>query len=47
MVGALRDRQDASGISLTNDTPARQAFRFSIAYLFLLFAALAADRLVG
>ena len=41
----LRDRQDSAGVSLTNDAPARAAFRFSIAYLFLLFAALAVDRL--
>jgi heme o synthase len=43
----LRDSQDEAGVSQTNDTPARNAFKFSIAYLFLLFAALAADRLVG
>jgi len=43
----LRDRQDAAGVSLTGDAPARAAFRFSIAYLFLLFAALAVDRLAG
>ena len=43
----LRDRQDAAGNSLTNDAPARAAFRYSIAYLFILFAALAVDRLVG
>ena len=42
-----RDRQDAAGVSLTNDTPARTAFKYSILYLFLLFAALSADRLVG
>ncbi|MDE2006988.1 MAG: heme o synthase [Rhodospirillales bacterium] len=42
----LRDRQDAAGVSLSNDAPARAAFRFSLAYLFLLFAALAVDRLV-
>jgi protoheme IX farnesyltransferase len=42
-----RDRQDAAGVSLTGDAPARAAFRYSIAYLFLLFAALAVDRLVG
>jgi len=45
-VRVLRDRQDAAGVSLTHDAPARAAFRFSIAYLFLLFAALAVDRLV-
>ena len=42
-----RDRQDADGTSLTNDRPARAAFKFSILYLFLLFGALALDRLVG
>jgi protoheme IX farnesyltransferase len=41
------DRQDASGVSQTNDAPARMAFKFSILYLFALFAALAVDRLVG
>jgi len=43
----LRDEQDATGVSRTNDAPARAAFKFSIAYLFILFAAVAADRLVG
>jgi protoheme IX farnesyltransferase len=43
----LTDRQDESGISLTNDSPARASFRFSIMYLFLLFAAFAIDRLLG
>jgi len=41
------DRQDASGVSLTGDMPARVAFRYSIVYLFVLFAALAVDRLTG
>ncbi len=41
-----RDAQDAEGRSLTNEAPARAAFKFSIIYLFMLFAALAADRLV-
>ncbi|HLJ05699.1 MAG TPA: heme o synthase [Acetobacteraceae bacterium] len=41
------DRQDAAGVSLTNDAPARMAFKFSIIYLFVLFAALAVDRLAG
>jgi protoheme IX farnesyltransferase len=40
------DRQDASGVSQTNDAPARMAFKFSILYLFALFAALAVDRFV-
>ena len=43
----LRDDQDAAGVSLTGDAPAKAAFKFSIAYLFILFAALAADRLTG
>ena len=41
------DRQDATGESLTHDAPARAAFKFSIAYLFILFAALAIDHFVG
>jgi protoheme IX farnesyltransferase len=43
----LRDRQDASGISLTGDRPARLTFRYSLAYLAAIFVALAADRLIG
>ena len=43
VIRVARDRQDATGISLTNDAPARAAFKFSILYLFLLFAALAVD----
>jgi protoheme IX farnesyltransferase len=43
----LRDQQDEAGVSQTNDAPARAAFKFSIVYLFVLFAALAADRLLG
>jgi protoheme IX farnesyltransferase len=43
----LRDRQDAAGVSLTNDAPAKAAFKYSILYLFVLFAALAVDRLAG
>ena len=42
-----RDVQDAAGNSQTNDAPARAAFKYSILYLFVLFAALAVDRLVG
>jgi protoheme IX farnesyltransferase len=41
------DRQDQAGISRTNDAPARAAFKYSILYLFALFAALAIDRLTG
>lgn len=40
------DRQDVAGNSLTDDAPARTAFKYSILYLFLLFTALAIDRLV-
>jgi protoheme IX farnesyltransferase len=40
------DQQDASGVSLTRDMPARAAFRYSILYLFALFAALAVDGFV-
>jgi heme o synthase len=43
----LRDRQDAQGVSLSHDAPAKVTFRYSIAYLFVLFAALAVDRLTG
>jgi protoheme IX farnesyltransferase len=41
------DQQDASGVSQTRDAPARAAFRYSILYLFALFAALAVDCFVG
>ena len=41
------DKQDATGVSLTNDAPARAAFKFSILYLFILFGALAIDRIIG
>jgi protoheme IX farnesyltransferase len=40
------DRQDETGRSLTGDAPARAAFKFSILYLFVLFAACAVDHLV-
>jgi heme o synthase len=43
----LRDAQDSEGRSLTRDAPARAAFRYSILYLFALFAAVAVDGLVG
>jgi heme o synthase len=43
----ITDRQDAQGNSLTGDTPAKAAFKYSVLYLFALFAALAIDRLVG
>ena len=41
-----RDDQDASGVSLTADAPAKKCFKYSIYYLFILFGALAADRLL-
>jgi protoheme IX farnesyltransferase len=47
VVLVARDRQDERGVSLTNDAPARAAFKYSIVYLFALFAALPIDRLVG
>ncbi len=40
----LRDRQDEAGVSLSGDKPAKAAFRFSLIYLAVLFAALVADR---
>lgn len=43
----LVDKQDATGVSLTNDAPARAAFKFSILYLFILFGGLAIDRVIG
>ena len=42
----LTDQQDSTGLSLTKNAPARTAFKFSILYLFLLFGACAADRLI-
>jgi protoheme IX farnesyltransferase len=41
----ITDRQDAQGNSLTGDAPARAAFKYSVLYLFVLFAALAIDHL--
>ena len=43
----LRDRQDAAGVSLNRDAPAKACFRYSLLYLFALFSALAVDHLVG
>ncbi len=42
-VSVIGDRQDETGRSLTGDRPARLAFRFSLAYLAILFAAVLAD----
>ena len=39
--------QDAAGVTLNRDAPARASFKFSILYLFVLFGALAVDRFVG
>ena len=44
--GVLHDKQDAAGVSLTRDAPAKWAFRVSLVYLFTLFGALAADYLI-
>jgi len=43
--GVIMDRQDATGVSLTGDAPAKRAFKYSVLYLFVLFAVLAVDRL--
>ena len=43
----ITDRQDSQGRSLTNDIPAKAAFKYSVLYLFMLFGALAIDRLAG
>jgi protoheme IX farnesyltransferase len=43
----VTDRQNPAGVSLTNDAPARAAFKYSILYLFALFGALAVDRLAA
>jgi protoheme IX farnesyltransferase len=41
------DRQDGTGRSLTADRPARFTFRYSLAYLALLFAAVLVDCWIG
>ncbi len=46
-IAILMDRQDASGISLTRDRPARIGFRVSMVYLFALFLSLGVDSIVG
>ena len=43
----LRDAQDASGVSLSGDRPARLAFRYSLIYLAAIFVALAAGKICG
>jgi protoheme IX farnesyltransferase len=47
VIRVARDKQDAEGVSLTKDAPARATFRYSILYLFALFGALAVDHFVG
>ncbi|WP_372621203.1 heme o synthase [Falsiroseomonas sp.] len=44
-VRVLREKQDEAGRSLVNDAAARATFRFSLYYLFVLFGALAVDKL--
>jgi protoheme IX farnesyltransferase len=43
----LRDQQDAAGNSLTQDKPAKRAFRYSLLYLAVIFSALAVDHAVA
>ncbi len=45
-VQVWRDKQDATGVSLTQDAPAKWAFKVSLIYLFALFGALAIDHFV-
>ena len=42
----LRDRQDATGRSLTKDAPARATFRYSLLYLAAVFGVIAVDHFV-
>ena len=42
----LWDKQDATGVSLTRDAPARWTFRVSLVYLFALFTMLALDHIL-
>jgi protoheme IX farnesyltransferase len=46
-VRVMMDKQDPAGVSLTNDVPARQTFRYSLAYLAILFLAVAVDHYVS
>lgn len=45
-VRVLREPQDENGVSLAGDKAARISFRFSLAYLFLLFCGLLADHML-
>jgi protoheme IX farnesyltransferase len=42
----LREAQDSEGRSLAGDKAAKKCFRFSLTYLFALFAVLAAEKLI-
>jgi protoheme IX farnesyltransferase len=44
-IRVVREAQDETGRSLANDAAARATFRYSLYYLFVLFAALAVDKL--
>ncbi len=46
-IRVLCDHQDISGASLTRDAPAKAAFRYSLLYLFVLFAGLVLDHWWG
>jgi protoheme IX farnesyltransferase len=46
-IRVMLDKQDQAGVSLTNDAPARQTFRYSLAYLAILFLAVAVDHYVS
>ncbi len=43
----LRDGSGCDGLSTTRDAAAKAAFRYSLSYLFVLFTALAVDRIIG
>ncbi|GAL97156.1 protoheme IX farnesyltransferase [Acetobacter tropicalis NRIC 0312] len=45
-IRVLREPQDENGVSLAGDKAARISFRFSLAYLFLLFCGLLADHML-
>jgi protoheme IX farnesyltransferase len=46
-VAVVRDQQDASGVSLTRDAPAKAAFKYSLIYLFALLGAMVIDHWIG
>ncbi len=46
-VAVLRDKQDAFGVSLTRDAPAKAAFKYSLIYLFALLGAMVIDHWIG